>query len=160
MTDNDKTFLGIKLDKLTVVNPELPWNDLIVAGKNIKYILKTLYPDIPIKIKTNKYSQGNSLNVMWPDYKSLGLQEREVPDEKIIQEIEKTFSAGKYDGYQDSYEVIRNDMHMYGRAKFIFCESSSSVFSAEKIIEDEKKILEKNLKKMNKVVKYNKSNRI
>lgn len=146
--NNDMTsFLGFPLEKLIIASQEFPSNELTVAGKNIKKILKFLYPELPVKVSTMRYSGGNSLNIAWPDYKNLGLSEKDTPTQEIIKTIETAFSAGQFNGYEDSYDSCKTHMHIYGKAKCIFMESSDSLFSAQKIIEHEKKILEKSLKK-------------
>lgn len=150
----NKYFLGISLEKLIIAKQEFPSNELTIAAKNIKKILKELYPELPVKVSTSRYSGGNSLNVAWPDYNKLGLEERHTPSQEIITAIETAFSSGKFDGYDDSYESQKSRMHIYGKAKFIFMASSYSLFSAEKIIEAEKKMLDKSIKKsVNKVNK-------
>lgn len=156
MHNDNNSFLGVSLEKLIIARQEFPSNELIVAGKNIKKILKFLYPELPVKVSTMRYSMGNSLNIAWPDYKKLGLSEKEIPNQEVIKTIEAAFSSGKFNGYEDSYEPCKTHMHLYGKAKYIFMESSASLFSAQKIIEDEKKILEKSLKKTH--AKINKQN--
>jgi len=156
MNNDNNSFLGFSLEKLIIASKDFPSNELVVAGKNIKKILKFLYPELPVKVSTIRYSMGNSLNIAWPDYKTLGLSEKETPTQEVIKTIKDAFSAGNFNGYEDSYDACKTHMHIYGKAKYIFMDSSDSLFSAQKIIEHEKKILEKSLKKTS--VKINKQN--
>lgn len=59
-------------------------NNVVYAAKNIKQILKALYPKIKFSVKTQFYSGGNSINISWEECEDFNIIRQEIERKKII----------------------------------------------------------------------------
>lgn len=116
MSDNEITeYFGVKLSDLIEVKSKYGTENLTICAKNIRKLLKTNFPGTKFKVKTSRFSMGDSVTVSWELDKYLD----KCPDYNAVDKIITVFKEGDYNGMEDLFESIANDMHKYGSAKYI-----------------------------------------
>jgi len=71
---------------------------LIAASKNIRIELALAFPGVKFSIKSRRFSMGDAIDVSWVD----------GPCSVQVDEIIDRYSAGKFDGMDDSYTYSRS----------------------------------------------------
>lgn len=86
-------------------------NKVTYAAKNIKQILKALYPKIKFSVKTQFYSGGNSINIFWEECEDFNIIGPRSKQKKLL---ERAFRYGDLDDYEDEENLLKP----YGGTKF------------------------------------------
>jgi len=88
----------------------------VSAAKEIKQLLKKIYPSIKFSVKSDIFAGGDSINVSW----NLG------PTQSRIQSLIEKYQEGSFDGMTDSYNyestlVLREngEIAKLGGAKYV-----------------------------------------
>lgn len=116
MSDNEiKEYFGVKLSDLIEVKSKYGTENLTICAKNIRKLLKVNFPGTKFKVKTSRFSMGDSVTVSWELDKYLD----KCPDYNAVDKIITVFKEGDYNGMEDLFESKENDMHKYGSAKYI-----------------------------------------
>lgn len=148
MSDNEITeYFGVKLSDLIEVKSKYGTENLTICAKNIRKLLKSNFPGTKFKVKTSRFSMGDSVTVSWELDKYLD----KCPDYDAVDKIIKVFREGDYNGREDLFESTENDMHKYGSAKYI-STSPDRLTEDECIrrkVERERAEIEKGLKESN-----------
>lgn len=94
---------------LKVEHPELvQGDDHKTAAKNIRKMLKSAFPKTKFSVVSPHYG---TINVRWED----------GPVDKQVEEITDRFSAGHFDGYDDSYKSSSSPWNKtFGSASYLF----------------------------------------
>lgn len=83
---------------------------LIAAAKNIRIELGLAFPGIKFSIKSRRFSMGDAIDVSWVD----------GPTSKQVDEIIDRYSAGSFNGMDDSYTYSRDFwIKAFGDAKYV-----------------------------------------
>lgn len=128
----------LKLKKLPIVEDyhKNYNNSVTYAAKNIKKILKALYPNTKFSVKTFFYANGNSINISWEqneDFNILG------PGKKEKEILSKAFRYGNLDNYEEEENLLQQ----YGQVKFLHYYPHD--LSSDKIAVLQKEVLDKHL---------------
>lgn len=146
-----------KLEKLEVLEEKYSSKRLNIAAKNIKKIVKDLYPEIlMVKIASSRFANGDSITVSLIYDKNISEEEQKEyrRKEKHIEGIISVFSDSGFDGMTDSsYSLSNSFNNKYGSAKFVHA-SARSYYDEEKESFFKKKIKEEK-KQIEKVLKQN-----
>lgn len=112
-------------------------NNVVYAAKNIKQILKALYPKIKFSVKTQFYSGGNSINISWEECEDFNIIGPRSKEKKLL---EKAFRYGDLDDYGDEENLLKP----YGGVKFF--NFYAKEIPGEEMAETQKQELDKYLK--------------
>lgn len=83
---------------------------LIAATKNIKIELGLAFPGVKFSIKSRRFSMGDAIDVSWID----------GPTGAQVDEIIDRYSAGSFNGMDDSYTYSRDFwIKAFGDAKYV-----------------------------------------
>jgi hypothetical protein len=92
-------------------------NALVDAAKNIRIELKRAFPSVAFRVKSERYSGGDSIRVYWID----------GPQTKQVEAITGKYQAGSFDGMTDSYNYSASAWSdAFGDAKYIFANREFS----------------------------------
>ena len=140
--------------------------NLTTAAKNIKKIIKDMYPDLlMVKITSSRFSGGDSIHAhIVYDINSSKEEVSQYQDMAVkIDHIISVFSDSGFDSMTDSSFSLRNEINEnYGSAKDISCGSRSydpgekESFSKKKITAERKalmKITKEEKKELTKIIK-------
>jgi len=119
----------IQVANLIKQNPHLiPGRDRVTAAKNIRVELAKAFPGVKFSVKGKSFSGGDSIDVAWID----------GPTSKQVDAIIDKYSAGSFDGSDDSYTYSHSAwIEAFGDAKYIMANrhySDALVDRAIKII--------------------------
>lgn len=109
------TAYSLAVEKLKVEHPTLEQgDDHKTAAKNIRQMLKAAFPKIKFSVTAPHY---DTINIKWTD----------GPTGQAVEAIVNQFSAGSFDGYDDSYKYSHSAWsNIFGSAKYIFCNRDHS----------------------------------
>lgn len=83
---------------------------LIAAAKNIRIELGLAFPGVKFSIKSRRFSMGDAIDVSWID----------GPTSAQVDEIIDRYSAGSFNGMDDSYTYSRDFwIKAFGDAKYV-----------------------------------------
>ena len=91
----------------------LTGSDLVTAAKNIRAELREAFPAVKFRVRSSRFSGGDSIDIYWTD----------GPTTESVNQIVDKYKAGDFDGMTDCYDYKRsaergfNDNH--GSAKYI-----------------------------------------
>jgi len=119
----------IEVADLIKQHPHLiPGRDRVTAAKNIRVELAKAFPGVKFSVKGRSFSGGDDINVSWTD----------GPTSKQVDAIIDKYSAGSFDGSDDSYTYSHSAwIEAFGDAKYIMSTrhySDALVDKAIKII--------------------------
>jgi hypothetical protein len=70
----------------------------VTAAKNIRVELKRAFPSVSFRVRTQKYSGGDNVNVSWTD----------GPTAEQVKAIADKYAGGSFDGMTDCYDYKRS----------------------------------------------------
>lgn len=83
---------------------------LVAAAKNIRIELGRAFPGVKFSVKSRRFSGGDAIDVRWVD----------GPVTKQVDRIINKYSAGHFDGQDDSYNYTADAWnHAFGDAKYV-----------------------------------------
>ena len=85
------------------------------AAKQIRDLLKKEFPNVKFTVKSDNYSNGNSIRVGYTNF---------LPIEKITEKI-KHYQYGEFNGMEDIYECS-NCIENLPQTKYLFVERAMS----------------------------------
>lgn len=92
-------------------------DSLNAAAKNIRIELARAFPGIKFSVKSRRFSGGDAIDVSWID----------GPVSAQVDEIIDRYSAGSFNGSDDSYNYARNAwIEAFGDAKYVHSQRSMS----------------------------------
>lgn len=74
---------------------------LIQASKNIKAELSQRFPDAAFRVRSRRYSGGDSISVFW----------KGGPTSEQVGELTRKYEQGTFDGMTDSYVYDEDPQH-------------------------------------------------
>lgn len=81
-----------------------------LAAANMRTLLRRAFPGVKFSVKTSKFSGGDSIDVHWTD----------GPTSAQVDAITDQFSAGSFDGMDDSYTYSHGAFaELFGDAKYV-----------------------------------------
>lgn len=100
-------------------------DSLNAAAKNMRLELKAAFPGIKFSVKSRRFSGGDAIDVSWID----------GPMVCQVDEIIDRYSAGSFNGMDDSYNYSRDAWtDAFGDAKYIHSRRDYSVKAVESAI--------------------------
>lgn len=113
-----------------------------LGSKNIKRLLKHLYPGTKFEVKSDIYSGGSSIRVYW-EWQQYG----NAPNERLVRQDISIFGSSRFDGMTDSTsydeDTYRNVFRdLYGDTSYVF--TSSREIEPEELAQREQDFLQKN----------------
>lgn len=100
-------------------------DSLNAAAKNMRLELKAAFPGIKFSVKSRRFSGGDAIDVSWID----------GPMVCQVDEIIDRYSAGSFNGMDDSYNYSRDAWtDAFGDAKYIHGRRDHSVKAVESAI--------------------------
>jgi hypothetical protein len=89
----------------------------VVAARNIRSELKLRFPSVKFTVRTQKYSGGDSVSIVWTD----------GPTSEQVKAIADKYAGGWFDGMTDCYEYKRSPWtELFGEARYVFCNRDYS----------------------------------
>jgi len=118
----------IQVADLISQHPHLiPGRDRVTAAKNIRAELARTFPGVKFSVKGRSFSGGDDINVSWTD----------GPTSKQVDAIIDKYSAGIFDGSDDSYTYSHSAwIEAFGDAKYIMANRHYSDALVVKAIEE------------------------
>ncbi len=92
-------------------------SSLVVAGKNIRAMLKAAFPGVKFSVTSERFSGGNSIDIAWQD----------GPRTKDVQDITGRFQQGNFDSMTDCYDYSHSVWcDLFGGAKYVHTRHTHS----------------------------------
>ena len=96
-----------------------------MAAHNIRIMLKAAFPGVKFSVKSDSFSMGDSVDVSWTD----------GPTAAEVDAITGKFSAGSFNGMDDSYEYSRSPWgEIFGSSKYVNTSRSLSDAAVSEIL--------------------------
>ena len=91
-----------------------------LTAKLIRKELKQLYPNVTFKVRSDNFSMGDSVDVIYQDGDLTNDQHRALQDE-----LQAKYQYGNFDGMTDSYEY--NNRQEHAQTKYLGVGSTDNL---------------------------------